>query len=279
VTTLGPSGCSNGSWQAAGDADHARVCLAESYFELGRDADALDQLERLRAVTSSPWPCQMAGELLEERGELQEALAWFDLAVSLLSPDELAALGEPGGWLSPGAIIAGGRRRIRQAMALPHDELDSALPDPPHHLLPGAFPSADDLLDTAPDRIPAREIKTLFWQVEELREAAQRWPDVFGGEGSHDTYHATLEGRWRELAQRGVARLTLVPGTADGLARFAEDTGGDPGDSGTRRGYMDQLVAAGIGIAWPPARNGGCWCGSGVKYKKCCRAAGNQAGG
>jgi tetratricopeptide (TPR) repeat protein len=263
------------------DADRARVSLAESYFELGRDDDALAQLERLRAgPPSSPWPCQMAGELLEERGDLQEALAWFDLAVSLLSPEELTALGEPGGWLSAGAVIARGRHRIRRALGLPRDDLDSALPELPWRPEPGGFPSAAEVLDSAPERIPAGEVRTLFWQVEELREATRRWPDVFGGEGVADgTYHATLEGRWRELAQRGVARLTLVPGTADGLARFAEDTGGDPGDSGTRRGYMDQLVAAGVGIAWPPARNGGCWCGSGVKYKKCCRPAGNQTEG
>nr|WP_310376412.1 SEC-C metal-binding domain-containing protein [Catenuloplanes atrovinosus] len=23
-------------------------------------------------------------------------------------------------------------------------------------------------------------------------------------------------------------------------------------------------------MAWPPERNGACWCGSGQKYKKCC---------
>jgi uncharacterized protein YchJ len=25
-------------------------------------------------------------------------------------------------------------------------------------------------------------------------------------------------------------------------------------------------------VAWPPGRNERCWCGSGVKYKKCCAA-------
>ncbi len=25
-----------------------------------------------------------------------------------------------------------------------------------------------------------------------------------------------------------------------------------------------------VGIAWPPPRNGPCWCGSGAKHKKCC---------
>ena len=23
-------------------------------------------------------------------------------------------------------------------------------------------------------------------------------------------------------------------------------------------------------VEWPPPRNGPCWCGSGLKYKKCC---------
>jgi uncharacterized protein YecA (UPF0149 family) len=70
------------------------------------------------------------------------------------------------------------------------------------------------------------------------------------------------------LTERGVARITLVPASADGLARFAERTGGEPDDEDTRQAYMDEIAAT--GIEWPPARNAACWCGSGRKYKKCC---------
>ena len=31
-------------------------------------------------------------------------------------------------------------------------------------------------------------------------------------------------------------------------------------------------------LAWPPGRNEPCWCGSGLKYKRCCAAAGDEAG-
>jgi len=137
------------------------------------------------------------------------------------------------------------------------------------------FVSADELLEM-PGRIPARRVRSLFWQVGEFGEAIRRWPAVFSGNGAdHAAYHARLESRWRQLAERGVAHLNLVPASADGLARFAERTGGDPSDERTRQAYMSEVDAAGAGIEWPPARNAACWCGSGRKYKKCC---GNPTG-
>ena len=128
--------------------------------------------------------------------------------------------------------------------------------------------SADELLER-PGRVPARQVSSLFWQVREFDEAVRRWPAIFGANGSdHGAYHARLESRWRQLAERGATRIILVPASADGLARFAERTGGDPGERHTRQAYMDEI--AGTGIDWPPGRNAACWCGSSRKYKKCC---------
>jgi hypothetical protein len=164
-------------------------------------------------------------------------------------------------------IIVAGRRRVRRALGLPDDELDDAVPPPQIPGLDG-FVSTDELLDL-PGRIPARQVRSLFWQVGEFDEAVRRWPTIFSANGpDHGPYHARLESRWRQLAERGVARITLVPASADGLARFAERTGGDPGEEHTRRAYINEITIT--GIDWPPARNAACWCGSGRKYKKCC---------
>ena len=207
------------------DGEFARVSLAEGLFELGREEEALAQLDALKELPpSSPGPCEMAGELLEARARNELALVWFDLAVSLLTADERAAMRSAGASGLYGKMIVAGRRRVRRALGLPNDELD---------------------------------------------EAVRRWPAIFSANGpDRGAYHARLESRWRQLAERGVARITLVPASADGLARFAERTGGDPGDEHTRKAYMDEIAA--IGIHWPPARNAACWCGSGRKYKKCC---------
>jgi SEC-C motif len=209
----------------------------------------------------------MAGELLEARARTELALVWFDLAVSLLTADERAAMRSAGALGMYARMIAAGRRRVRRARGLPNDEPDDAVPQP---RIPGldGFVSTDGLLEL-PGRIPARQVRSLFWQVREFDEAVRRWPAIFSGNGpDHSAYHARLESRWRQLAERGVARITLVPASADGLARFAERTGADPGDEHTRQAYMNEIATT--GIEWPPARNAACWCGSGRKYKKCC---------
>ena len=164
-------------------------------------------------------------------------------------------------------LIVAGRRRVRRALGLPNDELDEAVPPP---RIPGvdAFLSTDELLQW-PGRVPAQQVRSLFWQVREYDEAVQRWPAIFGANGpDHHAYHARLESRWRQLSERGAAQIILVPASADGLARFAERTRGDPGEEHTRQAYMDEIVST--GIEWPPARNAACWCGSSRKYKKCC---------
>jgi hypothetical protein len=216
--------------------------------------------------------CELAGELLEARGDHRAALAWLDLGVGLLDAADLEGMRGPAGWLSQAAMLAGGRRRIREALGLEPDELDRAVPVPGVLPLPGVFPTMDEMLEETPDHLAlAGEIHTLFWQVDQYYEVTRRWPEVFGeDEGGPAAYHANLEANWREASRRGAGRIVLVPATADGLAEFAEATGGDPGDSATRHAYTEMLRAAGVGISWPPGRNASCWCGSGRKYKKCC---------
>ncbi|MGH3942846.1 MAG: SEC-C domain-containing protein [Pseudonocardiaceae bacterium] len=71
-------------------------------------------------------------------------------------------------------------------------------------------------------------------------------------------------------SESGHTRLTLLAGSADELANYADRTGSDPTDPQVRQGYVEQLGEPPAKIAWPPGRNQHCWCGSGLKYKKCC---------
>ena len=63
--------------------------------------------------------------------------------------------------------------------------------------------------------------------------------------------------------------LKLLPGTVAGLTAFGGGDG-DATDPKTRAGYADRIATGTGQIPWPPERNGACWCGSGLKYKKCC---------
>lgn len=252
------------------DAEHARVALADVLFELGRDVEADAELDALRGSrTSSVGACVLAGELLADRGHTERALLWFNIALSRVDERELAQLTTRHGWLTDAALAITGRRRARAALGLPQDEWDRAAPAPPRSGSP--FPTAAELLDSLndDDRIPA--VRTLFWPTGELAAAATRWPDQTSGTDLQ-TYHRQLESRLRTFSERGAPSITLVPGSVSGLQQFADLIRADATDPTTRHAYMNSQVAQGQSIAWPPARNTRCWCGSGVKYKKCCRA-------
>jgi hypothetical protein len=72
------------------------------------------------------------------------------------------------------------------------------------------------------------------------------------------------------LRQTPPGSQRVVPITVDGLVAFAEQNALDPATPYARLRYAEALDTP--GILWPPERNDPCWCGSGAKYKKCCRA-------
>ena len=70
-----------------------------------------------------------------------------------------------------------------------------------------------------------------------------------------------------------VSTVWTVPQVAPFTAWCAEQ-GRQPDSADARAEYGAHLAATADPslIAWPPARNEPCWCGSGRKYKKCCAA-------
>jgi hypothetical protein len=261
-------------WQAliaegGEDGQYARVDVAELHLESG-DVDAANaELAALRAERPL-WvaPCHMAAEVLEEHGHLAEALSWFNIATTRLDEGELDRVDDA--TFSYAGQVLRGRRHVRQALGMPEDDLDALVAAPPSGAGPHPFPTADELLGDLADGVaPPAAVRSLFWPRAEMSAVRDRWPDTFGA-GEPGEYYRGLEAGFRAMAARGARRITLVPGTAHGLAAFAAGEAGSPEDSLIRRSYLDDLFGRGIRVAWPPPRNGSCWCGSGAKYKKCC---------
>lgn len=244
------------------DADEARVALADVLFDLDRVEQARAQLDTLRRERpSAPAPYHLAAELLEERGALDEALTWFNMAVSRLTEEELAQREGEFGFVSYANNVLAGRRRVRRALAMPPDELDESVESLEDH--------AEEFARALTPPASPQEARVLFWPRDEIARAHDTWPQVVQ-HADVDVAIADREAANRELSESGVARITMVPLTVARLSDFAARTGGDPADEGTRMACLNEIVEEGGTVDWPPARNAPCWCGSAVKYKKCC---------
>jgi len=67
-----------------------------------------------------------------------------------------------------------------------------------------------------------------------------------------------------------------VAGSYDGLAAFLAEHGGDANDPDVLDAYAEQVETTTGVLPWPPGRNEDCWCGSDLKYKKCCYLRGRE---
>jgi tetratricopeptide (TPR) repeat protein len=244
------------------DGCQARFQLAEVHFERGAADSAAAELALLaRDPALDDGICQLVAELLDERGDLAGAARWYDRAVARLDADTIEGLQEPDDLVSTMAgIMLRHRRSVRERLGLAPDAMDERVPEPP-------APPTD--LDGIRERIAAgarpQEVRLLTFQRAERAEALRRWPGEYEG----DEYYDAAERRWRELAAEGVPSIRVVPGSVAELVAFAERAGASPSDSAVRVKYCETVPPQRT-IAWPPQRNGACWCGSGTKYKKCC---------
>jgi uncharacterized protein YecA (UPF0149 family) len=87
---------------------------------------------------------------------------------------------------------------------------------------------------------------------------------------SHAEYRNRLESQLRQTARTNSAKIDLIPVRVDALGDYATRCGGSVEEAHVRRGYLDEQARLGNKLVWPPARNERCWCGSNIKYKRCC---------
>jgi hypothetical protein len=77
--------------------------------------------------------------------------------------------------LSYANLILGGRRRVREALGFPPDELDHSVPDPRSD----PFIHADDLSRGLAHGAPSPGVvSVLFWPRDEIPRAHERWPQL-----------------------------------------------------------------------------------------------------
>lgn len=206
------------------DGASARVELADVFFDLGRDEQAQAQLEALhRNRPPSPDPFHMAAELLEERGEHKHALTMFNMAVARLTEIEMEDRHDSGIFSYANNIISG-RRRVREVLGLPPDELDESVVDL-HD------PMRDEIFGDFGAR-PFAETDIPFWPRGESQRAHQLWPGVVP-DAETDAWYRDRESANRKLSAEGLAKITMVPVTTTRLAEFAARTGRSAEDDAT----------------------------------------------
>jgi len=249
------------------DSEYARASLADLSFERGDEQEAWAHIAALEeSGATSAGPAGLVAELLEERREYAAAHRWFDIAISRLEADELAAIGK-GGYPSLNASLLVGRHRCRQMLGLPTDDLDRMAEAEERH--------RRDFVHTleqyaALDRRPLL-VRMLVWQQGQQLLAAGRWPGLFTADVL--VHQAGVERRLRDLAAvHPTGRFELVTGDVDGFSDYLERSGQDPLEEQTRLSYSDEAHSRGLVVTWPPERNKPCWCGSRRKYKLCCGA-------
>ena len=239
-----------------GQVVNAQAVRARILFRAGRADEAMAVVEPLRPrLTEYPEAAAYVSAALAAGGRLKVAEEWLTDAMQ----SALASRGEP---TEPDGVLFflfQQRHRVRHALGLPHDhhdnlaeKLETRLADKTSR---AAAAPADDLL---------------FFPKAEFEGLLAKWPALASAYGADwDEHRAHLETELVRLAGTGRVGLNLLPGTVAGLTAFAGGDG-DATDVKTRAGYADRIATGTGQIPWPPERNGACWCGSGLKYKKCC---------
>lgn len=280
-------------WELSGDPARAKACYeqaaqdgGETYidpraemlgvlFQLGETSRVDELLAELRRDLRAGWEGRyvhaMVGESLEENGRLEEALRWFSAGLTRSEREDPE---------NSDITCLNGRFRVRRELGLPMDRYDHLCEERRREyaaeleeeqrlldLAPGeAWPEADARSGESP------RLAVLYWPEAELQRMLQRWPDLVEDYGADQAEHRSrVEHHLRSLAHNG-GRVVVAPGHLDDLLRYAEGRGDKAGEPGTRAAYAAHLAHAGSVLAWPPGRNERCWCGSGLKYKKCCGA-------
>ncbi|WP_422770362.1 SEC-C metal-binding domain-containing protein [Plantactinospora sp. WMMC1484] len=242
------------------DAGFARALHARILFRTGRSDEALAELSALRPLLDSqPDAAAYLSAALEVGGRTDLAEQWLTEAVETALRDRTA---EPTAQEAAGLLffLLQQRHRVRRELALPHDQNDNL-----------ADRLENELFRTATTATEPDPAERLFLPREEFGALLARWPGSVEAYGRDwDEHRARIQRELVRLADSGRVGVGPLRGEVDGLAGHAERTGADPAGTSTRAGYAAELVGRGAQLPWPPERNEACWCGSGLKYKKCC---------
>jgi len=229
---------------------------------LGKQGDrdeASAVLERLRAaLTMNGSAASALTEAAESLNMRQSALDWLSEAIDTIAPDR-SRLPEPDQGFEIVIELLMARHDLRESMGLPHDA-DDELAD-----------RIDDALADVEQQATGAFIPFFPQPQFEALAALSADPDAFIG-SSWDEHRARVQTILAAFNGVSAGTLTVIAATAVGYLNFAAEEERDPADASTAEEYafslaMEEDVTV---ILWPPGRNDACWCGSGLKYKKCC---------
>lgn len=272
-------------WEMAGDVARAAACYEEALqdggptwldaraslvgvlLERGESARVdklLRELRRDLALGRAHGPVhEFVGEYLESNGRPDDALRWFSAGLTHAEREE------------PESVDLGclnGRYRVRRQLGLPADRYDELCQERRREAMTKLDADTSRGLSADDPARPLRRLVVLHWPAADFSGLTDRWPtmrDEYGDD--HDEHRSHVERHLRELTARSVS-VAVVDGTVDDYVEYAERRHQDPGQSATRASYAAHLGSIGRATPWPPGRNELCWCGSGVKYKRCCGA-------
>ena len=266
-----------------------KALQAANLWEYGHEAEARILISGIRtAAPLDPAPWEIIAETLEAHDELEASHDCFSTAITLLlTPDDDDVPYANRSLLS-------GRHRVRRMLGRPHDDWD-ALADKVHTA--HASISLDELHD--PNRLwalgsdnPAElqaeiarlrselgsyrsalsrpfPVAVLHWPEPELDELLQAYPELESEYPTHAAHLTDLEASLRDLAATGTENLGIVTGTIPSYEAFAASEQSSPSNADLLPQYATTLAARGKAVAWPPAKGGPCWCGSGGAYRDC----------
>jgi tetratricopeptide (TPR) repeat protein len=284
-----------------------RCRIAELLMRAGRVAEATPLWDQVKADTPDDvWLYNNAGLEYAHVGDDATALTWLtdglELALTTGDPERLvdqlhdlrgaalSRLGRPADRLQDRATQflatptrTGHRSGASPSTALPSDGRPAPSTAPSPFQRPRTTVQEVPLHEIEPADAAGvgRRIRTLalaWFPADHYPAALRRWPELTA-EGAakdavdHAAYNRVLERTLRDYAEAGLPRLTISPIRIPDYLAWCTDRGIDPAAPATRANYAADLARQGGAIAWPPARNQPCWCGSGRKYKQCCGRA------
>lgn len=114
---------------------------------------------------------------------------------------------------------------------------------------------------------------SVFWPRAEHEKLLARWPHLAADVGATWDEHRQQHERHCELVTRAGHCVNQTPGNLADLETFLPDRKVRKPSAEDLLAYPDLRTQPAM-TPWPPARAAACWCGSGRKYKQCCRPHG-----
>jgi hypothetical protein len=208
---------------------------AELLLRFGHEDEGMRELHALRPLlTRDEMATTYVIEALTENGRGELAEEW--LTTALTTAVDIVERAEPGSEAAEEAEdiefgLARQRRNVRRDLGLPPDDIDRDV----------------DELDGA--ELP----EMMFWPEAAFDQILAAFPDRATTLGpTWDEHRATIE---RALQTEGPMLVEVATPELLKANLAGEDV---------------DAVDQGPLLEWPPGRNEPCWCGSRVKYKKCC---------